>query len=85
MDKVRIFYMITFLVGLGILALGYIFYSKYVVSQFSPTDCPTPAFTKNDKIDFISAKTKACLETYIQELNYNIDLLFPCSFYWCSL
>ena len=45
--------MITFIIGLLILIIGYIFYSKYVVKQVEPTDNPTPAYTKGDKIDFV--------------------------------
>ena len=45
--------MITFLVGLLILGLGYIFYSKYVVAQLAPDDSPTPAHTMRDNIDFL--------------------------------
>ena len=45
--------MITFLVGILILFLGYIFYSKYAQSQFGLSNVPTPAIANNDGVDFI--------------------------------
>ena len=45
--------MITFLIGLLILILGYIFYSKYVENLISPDDSQTPANALNDGVDFI--------------------------------
>ena len=49
--------MITFLCGLMILILGYMFYAPYVQKQFVPTDAPTPAQRINDKRDFVPIKT----------------------------
>ena len=43
----------TFIIGLSILALGYIFYSKYVEKMFSPDDRNTPAISLEDGVDFI--------------------------------
>ena len=45
--------MITFIVGLLILFIGYIFYSRYTEKQFGITDEPTPAITINDGVDFV--------------------------------
>ena len=45
--------MVTFIVGLLILGLGYIFYSRYVEKQFSPDDRLTPAVEINDGADFV--------------------------------
>ena len=45
--------MLTFLMGLLILCLGYVFYSKYVVRQVEPSETPTPAHTLCDNIDYI--------------------------------
>lgn len=45
--------MITFILGLFILLLGYIFYSKKVEKLFSPDDKETPAVKQNDGVDFI--------------------------------
>lgn len=45
--------MITFLIGLLILFLGYIFYSRYVEKQFAPDDRLTPAVEINDGADFV--------------------------------
>ena len=54
--------MITFLLSITILVLGYIFYSKYVEKQFSPEDTETPANKINDGVDFVPmSKTKNAL------------------------
>ena len=45
--------MVTFIVGLLILTLGYIFYSRYVESNFTLSDKQTPAHTKQDNVDYI--------------------------------
>ena len=45
--------MITFLVGILILFVGYIFYSRYTEKQFGITDTPTPAQRINDGVDFV--------------------------------
>ena len=45
--------MITFIIGLIILFLGYIFYSKYVEKLFAPDDRETPAHKNNDGVDFV--------------------------------
>ncbi|MCR4880602.1 MAG: carbon starvation protein A [bacterium] len=49
--------MITFLIGIFILILGYVFYSRYVEKQFSPDDRKTPAYAMNDKVDFVPLST----------------------------
>ena len=48
----------TFLIGLSILALGYIFYSKYIDRIFSPEDNNTPAITLNDGVDYVPMSKK---------------------------
>ena len=45
--------MLTFLIGIAILFLGYIFYSKYVDGVFTPDDRETPAFANKDGVDFV--------------------------------
>lgn len=45
--------MTTFIIGLIILWLGYIFYSRYVEHIFGPDDRPTPANELNDGVDFV--------------------------------
>ena len=45
--------MLLFLIGLAILIVGGIFYSKYVESQFGPDDRETPAIKKADGIDYV--------------------------------
>ena len=45
--------MATFIIGLIILWLGYIFYSRYVEHIFGPDDRPTPANELNDGVDFV--------------------------------
>ena len=43
----------TFLSGILILVIGYLFYSKYVERTFSPDDRETPAFANKDGVDFV--------------------------------
>lgn len=45
--------MITFLIGIIILFLGYLFYSRYIDRIFSPDGRLTPAHKNNDNVDFI--------------------------------
>ena len=45
--------MITFIIGILILAIGYIFYSRYVERLFSPDVRQTPAIELNDGVDFV--------------------------------
>ena len=45
--------MITFIFGVLVLVLGYIFYSKYIENIFSPQNVKTPAMTHADGVDFI--------------------------------
>lgn len=45
--------MITFIFGIIILFLGYIFYSRFVDKVFAPEDSPTPAHTNKDNVDFV--------------------------------
>ena len=43
----------TFIIGILLLVIGYIFYSKYINNLFSPDDRKTPANKNRDGIDFI--------------------------------
>ena len=45
--------MATFIFGILILVLGYIFYSRYIEKVFSPDDRETPAHHSNDGIDYV--------------------------------
>ncbi|MFA7227216.1 MAG: carbon starvation CstA family protein, partial [Dysgonamonadaceae bacterium] len=46
--------MITFIICLAILILGYVFYSKFIERTFgADPDKPTPAYKLNDKVDYI--------------------------------
>lgn len=46
--------MYTFLIGLIVLSLGYIFYSRYIQSQFQLNlSEETPAYKMQDGVDFI--------------------------------
>ena len=45
--------MVSFLLSLVALVLGYLFYGKFVAHVFGPNDRPTPAVTKADGVDFI--------------------------------
>ena len=49
--------MVTFLVGIFILIIGYIFYSRYTESQLTVSDEPTPASKLNDGVDYVSLST----------------------------
>ena len=44
--------MITFILGIIILILGYIFYSRYVEKTFAPDERSTPAHKYKDGIDY---------------------------------
>ena len=43
----------TFILGILILLIGYIFYSKYINNLFSPDNRETPAIKKRDDVDFV--------------------------------
>ena len=45
--------MATFILGIIILVLGYIFYSRFVEKVFSPDDRETPAHNHKDGVDFV--------------------------------
>ena len=45
--------MLTFLIGIFILLLGYIFYSKYVEKVFAPDDRKVPAHMQKDGVDYV--------------------------------
>ncbi len=45
--------MLTFTIGILILVIGYIFYSRYINNLFSPDDRATPALAQGDGVDFI--------------------------------
>ncbi|MBO5834680.1 MAG: carbon starvation protein A [Bacteroidales bacterium] len=46
--------MITFIIALSILILGYIFYGKFVNRIFAPDDRITPAISQHDGVDFVA-------------------------------
>ena len=52
--------MITFIFGLLILVFGFIFYSKYVESQFGVSNEQTPANRNNDGVDYIPMSKTRC-------------------------
>ena len=43
----------TFILGILILAVGYVLYSKYISGLFSPDNRETPAIKKHDGVDFV--------------------------------
>ena len=49
--------MITFLIALCALIVGYLIYGKIVDTFFAPTDRPTPAVVHNDGVDYIPLPT----------------------------
>ena len=50
--------MVTFLIGIFILVLGYIFYSRYIDNIFAPDNRETPAIKLSDGVDFVPMDTK---------------------------
>lgn len=60
--------MITFLVSMMLLVLGYFTYGKYIEKMFGPQyDRPTPAHDQRDDVDFVPMKTSS--NALIQLLN----------------
>lgn len=49
--------MVSFLVCVAILIIGYVFYGKYVEKVFKPDDRMTPAYRNTDGVDFIPIRT----------------------------
>ena len=45
--------MVSFIISLVALVLGYMLYGKFVAKVFGPDDRPTPAVTKADGVDFM--------------------------------
>ena len=45
--------MVSFMLSLVALVLGYLFYGRFVAHIFGPDDRPTPALTKADGVDFL--------------------------------
>ncbi|MBQ3819131.1 carbon starvation protein A, partial [bacterium] len=45
--------MVTFIIGIIILLLGYVFYSSFVDRIFEPDDRLTPANKNKDNVDYI--------------------------------
>lgn len=48
--------MISFFVALALLAIGYVFYGRFVERAFAPDDRKTPANIMNDGVDFVPMK-----------------------------
>ena len=48
--------MLTFIIGLAILAVGAFLYSKLCEKVFGPDDRKTPAYTKQDGVDYVPMK-----------------------------
>ena len=49
--------MITFILCVVILILGYLFYGKFVAKVFGPDDRQTPAYAVNDGVDYVPMPT----------------------------
>ena len=68
--------MISFLLSLAVLLIGYFIYGRFIENVFGPDDRETPAVRINDGVDCISLKTwKAFL---IQLLNIELNSPCPC-------
>ena len=50
--------MISLMLSLVVLLLGFLFYSKFVDKVFAPDDRPTPAVEINDGVDFVPMKPR---------------------------
>src|SRR5690625_2707027 len=50
--------MITFIVSIILLIIGYFTYGKYVERVFMPKDRPTPAYTHSDGVDYVPMNTR---------------------------
>ena len=48
--------MISLLISIAILVIGYIFYSRFTEKVFSPDERKTPAISKEDGVDFVPMK-----------------------------
>ena len=48
--------MLTFIIAVAILLIGFATYGKYVDKTFGPDDRETPAITINDGVDFVPMK-----------------------------
>ena len=57
--------MITFLICVGLLVLGYFVYGKYVASVFGPDERKTVAYVKQDGVDYVPMVT---WKTYLIQL-----------------
>ena len=57
--------MITFILSIVLLILGYVFYGKYVEKVFMPDDRKTAAYTHEDGVDFVPMPT---WKTYLIQL-----------------
>ena len=52
----------TFILGILILIIGYVFYSRYIDNLFSPDNRETPAVINSDGVDFVAlSKNKSAL------------------------
>ncbi len=49
--------MITFIIAVAILVLGYLLYGKFVAKVFGPDDRSTPAYTMQDGVDYVPMPT----------------------------
>lgn len=49
--------MITFMICVAVLVLGYLFYGKYVTKVFGPDDRLTPAYAMRDDVDYVPMST----------------------------
>ncbi len=49
--------MISLILSLAVLVIGYLTYGKYVEKVFGPDDHPTPAVELNDGVDYVPMKT----------------------------
>lgn len=52
--------MITFIVSIILLVVGYFTYGKYIDKMFGPKEArPTPAYNQRDDVDYLPMKTSS--------------------------
>ena len=49
--------MITFIICVALIVLGYLIYGKYVTKVFGPDDRQTPAYAMEDGVDYVPMST----------------------------
>ena len=71
--------MISLLISLLVLLVGYFVYGKVVEKVFAPDDRKTPAFEHRDGVDYVPMKKwKNCLVNLLNSIRYEWLKAFLC-------